>query len=334
MTRVFNRPLLCEPGYLQTFVSALAQELPGQNIESILANGRRLDDMQTATEGYSRSGGKLFDQMDNIGILEIDGSVAHRTGNVRPVSGITGTDGLSVQLDAALNDPEIDGILLHVNSPGGEVSGTFDLSDEIFAARKKKPIWALTDEMAASAAYALASGANRIVMPRTGRAGSIGVVLAHTDRSKELEQKGRQVTFVHAGSRKVDGNAAQPLPDDVRARLQADIDSVYALFIQTVARNRGLSEQAVRNTQAGLFGSAEALELGLVDEIMPANEVLTAFDKAIRNGTARRHRAMTTRKPARAASKTLESMAADSYGKSEPRDPKPQKQFNAVEFYK
>lgn len=335
MARVFNNALMCEPGYLQTFVAALSNELPGQNIESILANGQRLTDMQAKTDAYNPRGGKVFDQMDGIAILEVSGTVAHRTGNIRPRSGMTGIDGLSVQLDAAVNDPEINGILLHVNSPGGEVSGTFDLADEIFAARKQKPIWALVDELAASAAFALASSASRIVAPRTARAGSIGVVIAHVNRSKELEQKGREVSFIHAGRHKVDGDPTRPLPNDVRARLQADVDRVHDLFVSTVARNRGLSDKSIRGTEAALFGSAEALKLGLIDEIAPAADTLLAFSESIRNGTARNsRRAMTTRKPMRSASRTLVALTADIYDQPEPRDPAPRKPLNAVSFYK
>lgn len=251
--------------------------------------------------------------------------------------GLVGCDGMSFALDAALDDDDIDGILLHCDSPGGEVSGVFDLADEVFSGRQRKPVWALVNELAASAAYAIASGADRIIAPRTAMAGSIGVVLMHRDRSQELAKQGQTITFIHSGARKVDGNSARPLPDDVRQRLQADVDNVYGLFTRTVARNRGLDERAVRSTEAGLFGSDEALRLGLIDEIGPAATVLERFNDALRHGTARnqpsRRKAATTHAK-RTASRTLDRLAATCYDMAPPANPEPPKPLNVASFYK
>jgi hypothetical protein len=122
-------------------------------------------------------------------------------------------------------------------SAGGEVGGLFDLVDRIHAIRAAsgKPIWAIAAEAALSAAYAIASAADRIYVTQTGEAGSIGVVAVHVDESGADAQDGLAWTFIHAGARKVDGNPHQPLSDHARADLQADVDLMYGRFVAVVA---------------------------------------------------------------------------------------------------
>lgn len=127
-------------------------------------------------------------------------------------SGLTSYEGLATQIDAAVHDPSIRGIALEIDSFGGEVAGAFDLADHVRAARDTKPVHAFLAEHALSAGYALASQATRITLPRTGAAGSIGVITMHTDMSGMLAQKGVAVTLIHAGAQKADGNPVPPCP--------------------------------------------------------------------------------------------------------------------------
>lgn len=128
-----------------------------------------------------------------------------------------------------------------------------------------------------SAAYAVASVAKELTVSRTGGVGSIGVVTQHVDMSAALESAGYKIRFIHAGKHKVDGNAYQPLPDDVRARIQARIDESYSVFCATVARNRGLDEKAVRKTEALCFTATSAVSEGLADKIGPLDDAIAAF---------------------------------------------------------
>lgn len=174
-------------------------------------------------------------------------------------------------------DPEVEQIAMIVNSGGGEVAGNFDAVDRLYALRGSKPMVALVNEHAYSAAYSLASAMDRIVMPRTGGVGSVGVVTAHIDRSEQLEKAGMKITFIHAGKHKVDGNPYEPLPEAVKNRMQARIDGLYNIFITTVARNLGLSEQAVRDTEALTYSAEDAVASGLAHEIRAFDEALAAL---------------------------------------------------------
>lgn len=171
-----------------------------------------------------------------------------------------------------MDDGNVQGIALVCDSPGGAVAGNFDLVDRMFAARGDKPIRAFASESAYSAAYSIASAADRIVVTRTGGVGSIGVVTMHVDLSKALDDVGYKITFIHAGKHKVDGNAYEPLPDDVKARIQARIDGLYDVFVATVARNRGLEEGAVRGTEALTYSASEALSIRLSQRLYGAGD--------------------------------------------------------------
>ena len=118
-----------------------------------------------------------------IAVIPIHGTLVRRTVGLEAASGLTSYAGLAAQLDAALESSQVDAILLDIDSPGGESGGVFDLADRIRAAAAVKPVWAVANDMAFSAAYALASAANRVIVSRTGGVGSIGVIAMHVDQS-------------------------------------------------------------------------------------------------------------------------------------------------------
>lgn len=180
-------------------------------------------------------------------------------------------------LERGVADPGVKGIAFVCDSPGGEVAGNFDLVDAIFAARGKKPIRAFAHERAGSAAYSIASAADRIIVSRTGTVGSIGIVVSHTDASAALEKAGLKITFIFAGRHKVDGNSTEPLPDDVKARWQARVDELMTVFVETVARNRGMKPDAVRATEALTYSASQSLTVGLADEIGSLEDAVAAF---------------------------------------------------------
>lgn len=179
--------------------------------------------------------------------------------------------------ERGLNDANVKGIALVIDSPGGEVSGNFDLADFIYNARSQKPVQAFASDHAYSAAYSLASSAEKITVGRSGGVGSIGVVVAHMDVSQAMEQRGIKVTFIHFGKHKVDGNPYEPLPEDVKARMQERIDALGEEFVSIVARNRGIDAQAVRDTEALTFTAAQSTSNGLADAIGNLDDSLAAF---------------------------------------------------------
>jgi len=222
---------------------------------------------------------KAFAYNDGIAVIPITGVLLNRFSY--SFSMATGYNAVRSQLQTALADPAVKGIVFDVNSPGGMVQGCMELADEIYAARGTKPMLAVVDANCTSAAYALASAADQIAATRSADIGSIGVLCMHVDLSGALAQDGVDVTFIYAGSHKVDGNPYQPLPKGVKADLQASIDSTYQEFVSLVARNRGMDAQAVRDTEAQVYGAQDAMNLGLIDSVATPAEAITAFRSSL-----------------------------------------------------
>lgn len=190
----------------------------------------------------------------------------------------TGYEYIARALQRGLADGTVQRIALIVDSPGGMVAGCAECGEKIFEARSVKPIEGFAHESAYSAAYWLISATGKITVSRTGGVGSIGVVTSHTDISERMKQLGARITFIFAGKHKVDGNAYEPLPDDVKARIQVRIDELYGVFVSTVARHRDLEESAIRETEAQCFTATEAKSNGLADAIGPLDDALASFE--------------------------------------------------------
>lgn len=178
---------------------------------------------------------------------------------------------------AALDANDVQAIALLCDSPGGTVEGCFDLAELIYQARGAKPTHAILAESAYSAAYALASACDRISVPRTGGTGSVGVIAMHADLSGMLDEAGIKVTIIRCGERKAEGVPFEPLSDAALGRMQADVDTLGELFVDTVARNRGLKASAVRAQQAGTFLGATGVEAGLADAVAAPDEAFRAL---------------------------------------------------------
>lgn len=193
----------------------------------------------------------------------------------------TGYEYIWRAFDRGQKDPEVRGIALVCDTPGGMVAGNFELVDKMFAYPNRKPVRAFAHESAYSAGYSIASAADSITVSRTGGVGSIGVVTTHVDVSKLMDDIGYKITFIHAGKHKVDGHPYAALPDDVKARIQARIDDLYSIFVSTVARNRGMDEQAVRDTEALTYSAPDSLSIGLADSIGPFEDALADFSASL-----------------------------------------------------
>jgi len=272
--RIFNTPLALAPHKAAVVVSALQDRL-GVAPPQLRRPGAFFDDFD-APARPARTG---YDLVDGVATIAIDGVLVQRSGYVRPISGMTGYDGLRVNLLGALEDPKVRAIVLDIDSPGGEVGGLFDLVDLIYAARGTKPMQAILGEHAYSAAYALASATDRITVPRTGGVGSIGVLAMLTDISRAVKGAGVQVHFVHHGALKAREmrESYQGVSADLVARLQGDVDAMGELFIETVARNRGLSAARVRGQEADYFLGARGVQEGLADAVMAPDDAFLAL---------------------------------------------------------
>ncbi|WP_244590453.1 S49 family peptidase [Xenorhabdus stockiae] len=210
-----------------------------------------------------------YDVLEGIALIPVQGTLVQKLGSLRPYSGMTGYDGIRQVFLRALNDPAVKGICLDIDSPGGEVAGCFDLVDLIYQSRGEKPIHAILSENAYSAAYAIASAADRIIVPRTGGVGSVGVIVIHCDWSQHIKEDGLKVTIITYGDRKAESNPYVPLSEEAKAAIQHDVDEMGRLFVRTVSRNRGLSEEHIRKTQAACYLADEGVQAGVADEVSP-----------------------------------------------------------------
>jgi capsid assembly protease len=218
---------------------------------------------------------KPFAFAGGVAIIPVSGTLINRFGG--SYSFVTGYNFVRSQLNHALADEDVKGIILDVNSYGGEAGGCFELADEIRAAREQKPILAIVDSNAYSAGYAIASAASKVVATPSGGVGSIGVISMHVDMSKMLEDAGIKITLIYESEHKADGNPFEPLPDDVKAEIQASIHKSYETFVALVASNRGMDVAKVRDTKSRSYRADDALSLGLIDAIASPIKAASAF---------------------------------------------------------
>jgi signal peptide peptidase SppA len=249
-------------------------------ILSVLGTRVGLADMAVPA-GFTPTVRDLSPVSGKIAVIPIHGTLVRRTSGLEAESGLVSYTGIAAQLDAALASSEVAAILLDVDSPGGESGGVFDLAERIHAAAQVKPVWAVANDMAFSAAYALASAANRVFVARTGGVGSIGVIAMHVDQSVKDAQDGLRYTAVFAGQRKNDLNPHAPISDTAQAALQMEVDRLYGLFVQTVALHRSLNADAVRATEAGLFFGPDAIAAGLADAVGGFDEALAQLKQSL-----------------------------------------------------
>ncbi len=273
--RLFNTPLLVHPGKLDAIIAGLGGRLLGAPLD--LTPGAEASGV--APEMFSTRRGQRGDEgyavTDGVAVIHASGALVHRSRLDGASSYLLGYNELAGQVEAAQADPEVHAILQVWDSPGGEVSGAFEYAERMHALRGSKPMWSIADTMAASAAYLGGSAFERMAVAGTGYVGSIGVVMRHVDFSRALDNDGIRVTHIFAGSHKVDGNPYEPLPKDVQAAMQEEIDGLYTMFVDAVSRQRGISAETVRATQARVYRGEAAVSMGLADRVATTDQLIT-----------------------------------------------------------
>jgi capsid assembly protease len=294
-SRVFGAPLMIGRAKLEVILGVLAPRLTGSAPEP------------TDTEADPAPLTSIT--VEKIAVISVIGTLVSRSSYLHAASGLQSYGDISDAVAGAMDDPTVRGIILDVDSPGGEVGGLFDLVEQLRTARsaRLKPLWAVANESALSAAYA--SATDRLYVTRTGEVGSIGVVAVHIDESGADVKAGFAWTFVFAGERKVDGNAHEPLSDRARVTIQADVDRLYGELCALVAGNRGLSTAAVRATDAAIYRGEPAVRAGLADRVgtldLAIAEMIAELDRsastthATLNPTPKRSPSMTTKETER-----------------------------------
>jgi signal peptide peptidase SppA len=236
----------------QLYTEAIDRKETGANldIEAVAAKlGRPLDNSRTVT------------MREGIAILPVSGPIFRYANLFTEISGATSIEVLATDFRRAMEDPAVRAIILEVNSPGGEVDGTSEFAQHVFEARGQKPIIGYISHLGASAGYWIPSACDEIVCADTAMIGSIGVVgAARISKDKNV------IEFVSSQS---PNKRPNPQTEAGRAQLQKHVDDLAQVFIETIARNRSMSAEAVvdRGAAGGLMIGRLAVEAGLADRV-------------------------------------------------------------------
>jgi signal peptide peptidase SppA len=261
---------------LATVISRWSQGVPASDAAMFqVQTDRVLRDTRRQTSAAISGGG--------IAVIPIYGVITQRGNMVDDVSGpgMVSTQIVTQMLRQAVADDAVSQILLDIDSPGGSVYGVSELGDAILSARAQKPVVAIANSLAASAAYWVGSQASEFYVTAGGEVGSIGVWQAHQDYSKAMDEAGVKTTLISAGKFKVEGNPYAPLDEEAQGFMQSRVDDYYAAFTKAVAKGRGVPITQVRDGmgQGRVLGADAALAQNMVDGIASFDQVLSKMHK-------------------------------------------------------
>lgn len=212
---------------------------------------------------------------DGVAVLNIIGSIFPRADFFTDISGATTIENLSSDFSKALQDEKVKAIVLNIDSPGGQITGIHEFANKIYNSRGTKPIHAYISALGASAAYWIATAADKVSVDATAMVGSIGVVAAWTDNSKAKEADGYQdYTVVSSQS---PNKRLDPKTEKGKELLQKELDDLANVFISDVARNREVSVETVLGKfgQGGLLIASEAIKVGMADNLSNLEDVVS-----------------------------------------------------------
>lgn len=281
-TRLFNTPLLAHPGK----AAAVAEVFLGDGADLPVTMIRHQPHMgidgDLIHNALDRTDREPFAVVDGVAVIKVEGSLVNNGGYLGADSGVTSYQGVQAQVQRARTAARVRAVVLEIDSFGGEVQGVFETAGMVAGLTATKPTLAICAANACSAAYLIASQARRITAPQDGLVGSIGAVTMHIDQSRRLDREGLTVTFIHAGTRKIEGNGVEPIPKNVQAQWQAGLDDIRSRFADMVSRGRaGVTREAAMATEAGCFHGTEAVRLGLIDVVAEPSAAFAAFRAAV-----------------------------------------------------
>ena len=262
---ISETPWAIHPSALATILTIVRDRADG---------GKLTDDEIRERIGGTRD--RVEQPSGGVAVLALHGPILPRANLFTEVSGLTALEEFQASFRGALTDPDVSAIVLDVDSPGGVVDQVPEMADEIRAARGQKPIVAVANTMAASAAYWIATAADELVVTKSGEVGSIGVYAAHEDISGMEEKLGIKTTLVSAGKYKTEANPFEPLSDEARAEIQRSVDEFYGMFVAAVAKGRGVSRDTVRSDfgQGRMLSATRAVKARMADRIETLDETI------------------------------------------------------------
>jgi signal peptide peptidase SppA len=269
-SRVFHTPLMIDSKKLAAILAVLAPRLGLEPpaVEAALFSEQRSRKPYAVTDA-------------GVAVIEVSGSLVNRASGLDAQSGLTSYEQLGNEILDAATDPQVRGILLRLDSYGGEANGAWDVASLIEEAARMKPVWASVDDWALSAGYLLASATDRIWVTRTGGVGSVGIIAMHLDQSGFDAANGLRYTTIFAGDRKNDFNPHEPLSTEARDVLVAEVNRLYGMFVDAVARRRGLSADDVRSTEAGILYGEDSVARGFADRVGTFRDALAAMTESL-----------------------------------------------------
>ncbi|WP_421301789.1 S49 family peptidase [Aeromonas veronii] len=277
-SQVFGVPLYVTQEVLAGVKSLLMPRMLGNQIEVMAADD--LPDGLEPKQLEARSESQY--RVEGLAVIPLHGILVARRGHIdNTCTELTSYEWARAQIATALADERVKEIVLDINSGGGHAVGCKELADYIFSKRTVKPITALVNFSAYSAAYFIAAACSKVVVSETGGCGSVGVIMEHMEVSKWEEEVGLKFSTFYRGDRKKDGTPHEPLSDGAMAAINHRMDQAYDLFISSVARYRGLSVEQVKATEATLYSGEEAVNNGLADELANPQDYLNGLAASV-----------------------------------------------------
>ena len=274
-SKIIGEPLLVLPSVAQEIGEYIRSRQTGNAPikASRLSGVPRVDPHDPENTAYRVDGG--------VAVCSIVGELVNRGAYLGASSGLVSYEGVQEQVRLAGQDADAHSIVVDLSSPGGEAYGMVDTAKSLKTLANGKPIIAVVNSLAASAAYGLACGADEIVIGESGMVGSIGVVILHMDQSAALDGMGLRATFIHAGDKKVLGNSFETLSDAALEHLQSKVDEVMTGFVDLVASARpNLNAEEIYNFEADTFYGQKAVDVGLADRIGTVQSVVHELNSA------------------------------------------------------
>ncbi|CAJ1836603.1 hypothetical protein HLBENOHH_01985 [Aeromonas dhakensis] len=274
----FGQPLYATQDVLAGVKSLLLPRMLG-NQRDIMAADELPDGVEPAPQ---EARGEFKNRIGGLAVIPVHGILMARRGHIDATcTELTSYEWVRMQIATALADERVKEIVLDINSGGGMAVGCKELAEYIYSKRSVKPITALVNFAAYSAAYFIAAACSKVVVSETGGCGSVGVIMEHMEVSKWEEQVGLHFTTFYRGDRKKDGTPHEPLSDGAMAAINHRMDQAYDLFISSVARYRGLSIDQVKATEATLYSGEEAVNNGLADELANPQDYLNGLAASV-----------------------------------------------------
>ncbi len=286
LARVFDVPLLIQPARLEALLAGLNAAMLREPVARGLdprggaVSPAASDPPPDLPQAGERPRGYRIDR--GVAVLPVRGVLVRRAGQIDADSTpLQSYENLAATLRRAKSDSRARGILLEVDSPGGEAGGVFQLAGEVRRTMEVKPVWAAANDDALSAAYAIAAGAERLWVTNTGAVGSVGVVALHLDRSRFDAEHGFSFTYVYHGARKIDANPHMPLSPEARGHLQGEVDRLYDMLIASVAGHRGITAERLAATEAAIYFGDNAVDIGLADRVGTLDDATSALAERV-----------------------------------------------------